>query len=98
MTEHNEELEEKIAEGVVTAIIKEAEKAGLEPDDVVIGVLVKIFIGIANGADSDSLLVTLRKMGDGWQSHIHLDYLDADPEHIDRDLHWQRGDSLGDNT
>lgn len=85
-----EEIELALTKGILNSLERTAQETGINVGDLATGVLSRVLTEIAENSGGESLLVTLRLTPEGWMSHFHLDYLDADPEHLKKDFYWGR--------
>lgn len=84
-----EEICNEIATSTMRLCAKAADRFGVHVRDVAHKVIVDILTGFMIVQNNDSVLLTLRTdpSDKAVDSHIHYDYLDADPDHIMQDFH-----------
>lgn len=90
----NEQEINQLIEGMAENFVKACDLAankfpGIDPAGIASRACALILIAVADSGKKDSALLTVRKdaSGEGWMSHIHMDYLDADPAHLMEDFH-----------
>lgn len=86
--EHEKILGATFAETLLQTCILAAEKKGLNPAQIAKHTLVSLLIELTRAKDDDNCLLMIRKNGNGWDIHLHFDYLSATHDHFEEDFDW----------
>ena len=76
---------------IINACIALAEARGVHPAEVCKKMAAAILMTVAENNYDDNALIIVRKDGQGWKCHIHMDYLSADHDHFKGDFEWNDG-------
>ena len=79
----------QLLDQTLQACLTTAARAGETPSDIAARLACRILIRLAEARKTDNALIIVRQK-DGWNSHVHIDYLSADHDHFKSDFEWDK--------